>query len=399
MKIQKYQKRSGGAMIDKEKMLIWGAMPWEQDGGAIVTFYQIKKMFEMNSNMKIHVIPKVWDQIAENKELPVVWHKVKGKYFGQISNDIPKIMKENNISLLVLWHIPWEYFPIIDKVHRIGGKVWNWQTIHWDNDVLFFSDKLKDFDWWIPATNYAEEILVKIGGLDRNKMTMIPHGISIDKFYPHEESKIREQHNVKPNQKLILFTGRCQLTKGIVPLMLASRRLCDEFDCHILFKAGVHEGISKSAEIARLLTMMTKWDKRIHFEYKWTDTTYMEKLVAASDIIICPSGHEGSSLTPLEGMACSKPVAITDIPVHRELLGGNGTCGFLMPPTEHTEYVNDIQSVKVPSSDMIYGTIKYMLENWDEAKTMGESGLKRARLNYSLDLVCMQWFDLLSRLQ
>lgn len=373
-------------------------MPWEEDGGAVVTYYQIKKMYSMNSDFKIHVIPKVASQIEDKKDFPVVWHEVKTKYFGQIPNDIPKIMKENEIPLLVLWHIPWEYFPIIDKVHRIGGKVWNWQTIHWENDVLFFSDKLKSFDWWVPATQYAEDTLVNVGGLDRNKMTTIPHGISIDRFYPHEEKAIRKKFGVKPKQKLLLFTGRCQLTKGIVPFMLASRKLCDQFDCHVLFKAGVHDGVTKSKEIAILLNQMTHWDKRIHFDRTWTDTAYMESLVAASDIIVCPSGHEGSSLTPLEGMACGKPVAITDIPVHRELLGGNGICGFLMPPTEHTEYVNDIQSVKVPSTDMIYGTIKYMLENWDETKAMGEAGLERARKNYSLDTICMRWFDLLGKM-
>jgi glycosyltransferase involved in cell wall biosynthesis len=381
-----------------DKMLLWGALPWENDGGAVVTYYQLTEMFYRNPKFEFNVIPKVWEQAKQNDLSFAKWHKVKTDFFGQIPKVIPQIMKKNNIKLLVLWHIPWEYFPIIDSVHKIGGQVWNWQTIHWENDVLFFSDKLKDFDHWIPATQYAEDMLIKVGGVDKSKMTMIPHGVPTYKFYPHEYGSLKNFYGVKPDQKLILFVGRCQLTKGIVPLMLAARKLCDEFNCHIMFKAGVHDGVWKAREIGMLLNMMTKWDSRIHFETTWTQPSYMENLMAESDILVCPSGHEGSSLTPLEAMACGRPVAITDIPVHRELLGGNnGVCGLLMPPTDHTEFVNDVQSVKVPSTDIVYGTLKYLLENPDEAKAMGEKGLYRAKELYSLDLICKKWFDLLEK--
>jgi len=204
---------------------------------------------------------------------------------------------------------------------------------------------------------------------------------------------------IKANQKTILFTGRCQMTKGIVPLMLTARRLCDEFNCHIIFKAGVYEGIWKAKNIGYLLGKMTKWDKRIHFLKEWTSSGAMEELVNLCDIIIIPSGHEGFSLTGLEGMACAKPVAWSDIPVHRELAGGvNGKCGLLMPVSEHTEYVNDIQSVKVPNRDMIYGSLKFLLENCDEAEAMGQNGLNRAKKYYSLKKVSNQWFDLFKEL-
>jgi glycosyltransferase involved in cell wall biosynthesis len=51
----------------------------------------------------------------------------------------------------------------------------------------------------------------------------------------------------------------------------------------------------------------------------------------------------------------------------------------------------------VPSTDIVYGTLKYLLENPDEAKAMGEKGLYRAKELYSLDLICKKWFDLLEK--
>jgi len=379
-----------------DKFLLWGACPWENDGGAVVAFYQFQQMNYMNPMLEIHAIPKVWSQVNPTALPLVQFHQVKTRYFGQIPQEIPKIMQKHKIKNLILWHIPWEYFPIIDKVHKVGGRVINWQTIHWENDVLFISDKLHDFDWWVPATQYAKDTFVKIGNLDTDKMTVIPHGVDTLLFYPHESTLRKRFWNDK--KKIILFTGRCQLTKGIVPLMLCARKLVDEFDCRIIFKAGVHAGVWKSKEIAHLLNKMSGWDNRIIFQPTWTTTSYMEELVAASDIIICPSGHEGSSLTPLEGMACAKPVAVSDIPVHRELIGGkNGECGLLMPTKDHTEYVNDVQSVTVPDKDMVYGTLKFLLENPDEAEAMGKKGLERVKERYDLEKICNQWFELLGK--
>ena len=385
--------------MTEKKVLFWSPHAWEQDGGAIVTFYQFNKMNEVNPEWQIHNIPKVWSQVDQTILPFVKLHQVRTRYFGQIPNEIPKIMTKENIKLLVTFHIPWEYFPIIDKVHKIGGKVINWQTIHWANDVLFLSDKLQDFDWWIPPTNYALETLVKEGGLDRNKMTEIPHGVNLEYFFPHDTKELRENLGIKQDQKMVLFVGRCQLTKGIVPMMLTARKLCNNFNCHVIFKAGVHEGVTKAKEIAHLLHKMTKWDSRIHFLSQWTQPSFMEELTATCDILVCPSGHEGFSLPPLEAMACQRPVCITDIPVHRELLGGkNGVCGLLMPSMMKTEYVNDIQMVTVPTSDMIYGSVKYLLENPDEAKAMGEKGLNRAKEYYDLNKICLKWFETLEKL-
>lgn len=385
-----------------DKAMIWGAMPWEQDGGAVVTFYQLQQMSYMDPMFEFHLVPKVFPQ-ADKTCLPLAkWYKVKTRHLGDIPKEIPEIMRKNDIPLLILWHIPWEYFPIVDEVHKIGAKVLNWQTIHWKSDVLFMSDRLRDFDYWVPPTKYARDVLNEVGGIPKSRMTVIPHGVDTVLYYPHI-SKLWDRwlsadHTMK-KKKTITFVGRCQLTKGIVPLMLCARKLVSEFDCNIIFKAGLHDGIWKAREISHLLTKMSGWDKRILFQPQWTTTNYIEELMALGDILICPSGHEGFSLPPLEAMACGKAVALSDIPVHRELIGGkSGDCGLLMPTKDHTEYVNDTQSVTVPDTDMVYGTLKYMLENPDETEAMGKNGLKRVRKYYDLELVCEKWFKVLNKL-
>jgi len=379
------------------KVLWWAPTPWEHDGGAVVDYYLWQEMNFQKPELEMHVIPKVWGQATPEQMPYLKWHSVGTKYFGEIPKKIPQIMKKHKIDTLIMFHIPWEYFPIIDEVHKMGGQVINHQTIHWRNDVLFMSDKLHDFDWWVPPTQYAKNVLAEVGGVDKSKMLVIPHGVDMYRFFAHG-TQFRDSLRLKPNQKVILFVGRAQLTKGIVPMMLATRKLCNDFNCHVVFKAGVHGGVTKAREMAYLLNKMTTWDKRIHFLPNWYSTDFAEDLIASCDILACPSGHEGFSLPPLEAMACGKPVAVTDIPVHRELIGGQGKCGLLMPPSDHTEYVNDVQSVTVPNKDMIYGTLKWLLENPDEAEVMGQNGLARVKKYYDLEKISGDWIKLLEKL-
>ncbi|MEO5800010.1 MAG: glycosyltransferase family 4 protein, partial [Gemmatimonadales bacterium] len=50
-----------------------------------------------------------------------------------------------------------------------------------------------------------------------------------------------------------------------------------------------------------------------------------EEIVAAyakAAVVVCPSRFEGFGLTPMEGLAMQRAVVASDIPVHREFVGG-----------------------------------------------------------------------------
>jgi glycosyltransferase involved in cell wall biosynthesis len=49
-----------------------------------------------------------------------------------------------------------------------------------------------------------------------------------------------------------------------------------------------------------------------------------DEMVAAyrsAEVVVCPSRFEGFGLTPMEAIACARPVVVSDIPPHREFLG------------------------------------------------------------------------------
>ncbi len=56
-------------------------------------------------------------------------------------------------------------------------------------------------------------------------------------------------------------------------------------------------------------------------------------LFRRAKIVACPSKYEGFPITPIEGMACGCVLVCSDIPSHREILGG-GRYGILIASSE-----------------------------------------------------------------
>lgn len=229
-------------MKSNNSSLWWGPMPDETDGGAVVNKYLLQMMYYIEPKHEFHCIPKVPEELNA-RELPFAnFYPIKTKGFGDIPMAIPQLMLDKKLPLLTIFHIPWEFFPIVDDIHAVGGMVLNHQTIHWPDDVLFQSPFLKDFDHWVVPTEFAKRILASNGKIPTSKMTMIPHGVNREKFYPHK-SLLRESLGIKDDEKVIMWIGRCQLTKGAHVIIPMLRGLLEEFPkVHFIARARVYNG-------------------------------------------------------------------------------------------------------------------------------------------------------------
>lgn len=383
-----------------DKSLWWGPMPWEQDGGAVVNYYLLRMMNYLEPKHQLYGIPKV-PSFLEPNALPFVefltpkYNTGTARDNKHLYREIPSYMIGNNIPVLVMFHVDWEYFPMANFVRNIGGKTIIHQTVHWTNDILFNSKVLDDVDSWVTPTKWAGNQLIMQGKIKRERVKYIPHAINTERFYPHD-TKFKERLNLKPDQKVILFTGRCSLEKGIHQLILAMRPIIRDYNSVFVIRASVHGGIPESYDLGFILNSMVRnHPKNIIWISDWTSPETMEEITASCDILVQPSGHEGWDLPLGEAMACKKAIAVSNIPNHLEILGGkNRECGIFMEPTENAKFVNDgKQMVKVPSAECIEDTLRFMLENPDECKYYAEHGYARVKRNYNLAKIADKWFD------
>jgi len=381
------------------KILHWGAFPNEEDGGAVVNYYLLKMLNYLDPNRLYYAIPKVPHMLASN-ELPFVEFMIPKYKMGlakenkHLFKQIPQYMFVNKIPLLVMFHIPWEFYPMANSVKQIGGKTLIHQTVHWKTDHMFKSKYLNDIDSWIVPTRWAEDQLNTVGKVGRKKIKYLPHAVNVEKFYPHQ-TKFREQLGLKPNQKIILIAGRCSLAKGLHEVIPVMRPIIKDYDAIFVIRAGIHERVAKSKEIGHIIKMLSMQTRNIAFMPRWMPPSMMEELMASADILLQSSGHEGFDVPLIEAMACKVAIAVNNIPNHWEVMGSkNRLCGIFMQPTVTAEILNDgKQPIKVPSSDVIEGTLRFMLENPDECQSYAEHGYARVRRNYNLAKVANDWLN------
>jgi len=381
------------------KSLWWGSLPWEPDGGAVVNYYLLKELNRLEPNHEFHGIPKQPSFVVPNS-LPFMKWKLVDYYEGGVFNnkhlfqEIPNYMVDNDIPLLSTFHIPPEFLGISTLLHNIGKKMIVHQTIHWATDEIFKID-LNDIDGWIAPTKWGEEQLKNVGKLQQNKVTYIPHSVDMTNFYPHE-TQIRKALNLKDDQKIILVVGRCSLAKGFHQIIPIMRPIINDYNAMFIIKGGVYDRIEKSQEIGFIIKRLEKSiPSNIIWIPDWNAPEKMAELMASCDILLQPSGHEGFDVPLVEAMATKKAIAVTNIPNHYEIMGRkNRYCGIFMEPTVPAETVNDgKQVIKVPSSDVIEGTLRFMLENPDECKAYGENGYIRVQKNYDLKMIGKRWID------
>jgi glycosyltransferase involved in cell wall biosynthesis len=107
-------------------------------------------------------------------------------------------------------------------------------------------------------------------------------------------------------------------------------------------------------------------NNNVYFLGKRTD---VPTIISNLDVSVLSSINEGFSNVILESMAASKPVVATKVGGSPEMVT-NGVTGYLVPPADSQSMANAI--------------IK-LLQNPDEAKTMGAAGRKIVQEKFTVE--------------
>lgn len=188
--------------------------------------------------------------------------------------------------------------------------------IHYPAQHLFQHLHLK---WIVPiffkyckaiftVSETAKRDIAQYYSVDEKKIYVVPNGVDTRVFYPSKQ----ESRN-KNEKRYLLVIGASHRHKNIEELLENYHFWKGEYKLKIT-SFGKHKLVLQS--------LVRKLDISDHVEFlDYVSLDDLVKLYQECVALIYPSLWEGFGIPPLEVMACGRPAVVSNIPVHREILG------------------------------------------------------------------------------
>lgn len=147
-------------------------------------------------------------------------------------------------------------------------------------------------------------------GVRAEKLAFIPSRCDTDLFDPARwrpsRQKVRDQHGIPPGQTVAIFVGRLEPDKGVFELISAARNVGGD-RLHTLLVGDIPDraAVERAVTAAGLDDAVTVVGRVAHDE--------VPQYLAASDVLVLPSKHEGSPRVVLEAMSMALPVIATAV--------------------------------------------------------------------------------------
>lgn len=186
--------------------------------------------------------------------------------------------------------------------------------LRWPSEVVFLSDAEKAA--WVGGRR---------GRVVRNVVDMSRFDPAIDRF------AAREALGLPREAKVVLYVGGLSEVKGVIPLLEALRRLRERDPSVVCLMPGSADGVKPAGtalfrlRLPRALSRAGAGCVRLGFR------SDMERLLAASDLLVFPSlsNHFGRPI--VEAGAMERPVVASRFPITEEQVP-DPLSGLLVPP-------------------------------------------------------------------
>jgi len=258
----------------------------EKEGVEVITFHCVANfgLFLYSPNMKKWLKQNIrnYDVIHLHTyrayQNNVIWHYAK-------KNKVPYVIQAHG-SLLTFFVKP--------RLKKLYDLVWGYRI-------------LKDAVKVIAITKTEAEQYKKMG-VDEDKIEIVPNGIDPSQYKNlPKRGRFRKKYGIKDEEKIILYVGRLNESKGIDLLIEAFASLTDEFPNIKLVLIGPDNGYQlKLEKMAIDLKIMDK----VIFTGFISQTDKIAAFVDA-DVFVTPS-FSGFPVTFLEGCACGVPIITTN---------------------------------------------------------------------------------------
>lgn len=223
-----------------------------------------------------------------------------------IRNENFDIVHTHSSKTGVLGRIAAKLAGVRKVVHTVHGFSFPAAETKSSYYLFFFLEWFAKFftDILIVLNESDKNIAIKKLGYNKKRIRIIPNGVDINKFKPHEKE------SNKASLKIIMV-GRLWRQKDPNTLLKAVLHLLDHnYDVKLTF---VGDGDLR----ADMEKIAANYADSITF-YGWSDN--ISEILVQHDIFVLPSLWEGMPLAILEALSCGVPCVVSDIPGNNDLI-------------------------------------------------------------------------------
>ncbi|MGH7896200.1 MAG: glycosyltransferase [Candidatus Binatia bacterium] len=196
-------------------------------------------------------------------------------------------------------------------------------------------------------------------GVDAARIRVVPSGVDVEAFTVADDARavVRREWGVGADDVAVVALGVLEERKGHATLMEAATRIAADLPIHYVFcGTGSIEGrLRAAAALSRA---------PIHFAGFRRD---VPACLAAADVVVLPSLHEGLGVAALEAMAAGRAVVASRVGGLAEVVEDRGT-GLLVPAQD-------------PGA--LAEALGVLARDRERRHAMGRRGLARVRARYS----------------
>ena len=259
--------------------------------------------------------------------------------------------------------VPTVYQPHAWSFEAVEGataglaRAWERWAARWTDRVLCVSE--------------AERRAGEQAGIDA-AWTVVPNGVDLSSFAVQADSSGNEDGAAQRAAARAALPA-LRAVPADAPLVVCVGRLCQQKGQQTLLKAWPR--ITAHVPGARLVLVGDGPDRRLLGEKAPDQVLFagasdqVGHWYTAADLAVLPSRWEGMALTPLEAMACGRPVVVTDV-------GGAREC---LPPGQE-----DVCLVPPEDPESLAAAITRLLRDADMRAYLGEAARKHVRADFDV---------------
>jgi len=211
-------------------------------------------------------------------------------------------------------------------------------------------------------------------GLSEEAVCTVGNPIDIEEWRPGDRAAARAELGLPEEAAIACWHGRIDIKrKGLDILVEAWRQVCQErpeAELRLLL-LGAGSGNERLRELLEKASRAGLRGVHWHDEYT-TDRTIVRRQLAASDVFVFPSRHEGFAVAPMEAMACGRAVVACDAPGVADLLGAKRSGGIVVKRNKGRALARQLGRV---------------LDDRELASRLGHAARRRMEDNYSPEAI------------